>query len=162
MTCRSEKPWAGARRSRCNQKLITVLLDGLLLFRLKVSRLPSPQGAVWAAGPGNAVGRASVHPRFCFSRTDELSQQPGCWQGTEAPTWGSGSCGVAMGDKRTPSSEPHKGCLSSIPEPRPTYPQLSHVPCTGRHTASRTRRGSKFIAASGTWQLQEPRARRHQ
>ena len=94
------------------------------------------------------MGGVSICPCFCLSPIDELCRQPGCWQGTEAPTWGSGSCGVATGDKRARSSEAHNGCPSSLPEPRATYPQLSHVLCTGQHTASRTRRGSKFIAAT--------------
>jgi len=65
-------------------------------------------------------------------------------------------CG--QGEKRAPASEAHKGCPSSLPEPRATYPQLSHMPYAGQHTASRTRTGRKFMAASGTWQLQEARA----
>ena len=62
---------------------------------------------------------------------------------------------MAMGDKQAPSSEAHKACPSSLPGPRATYPQLSHVPCTGQHTASRTtRRRRKSIAASDMRQLQ--------
>lgn len=102
--------------------------------------------------------RASVRPCFCLSPIHELCPQPGCWQGSEAPTQAWGSCGVATGDKRAPSSDPHKACPGSLPEPWATYPQLSHAPCTGQHRASRTRTRSNFMAASGgTWHLPEPK-----
>jgi len=71
----------------------------------------------------------SICPCFFFSPVDKLFQQPGCWQGTGAPTWRLGSFAVATGDKRAPASQPHKGCPSCLPEPRAAYPQLSCMPC---------------------------------
>lgn len=78
-----------------------------------------------------------------------------CPQGAEASPWGSGSCGLAMEDKWALSREPPKCCPSSLPEPGATYSQVFHMPCTGLHTASRTRRKCSSITACGSCQLRE-------
>lgn len=53
--------WTGAQRSLCKWKIITVLLDGLLPLRHKVSCLPYPPGISWKAGQEKLVP-VSIHP----------------------------------------------------------------------------------------------------
>lgn len=58
----THQPWTGVHRSVCKQKVITVLLDGLLLLRLQVSCLSYPPGMAWTAGQEKLVAHVCIHP----------------------------------------------------------------------------------------------------